>query len=130
VFIDVGRDIGMTARKLFENAQYFQSREQSTTPNLNKHWSRIFGSNTTAWREEVCLFGYEPDQGQIARLRQIAQRYSSRGWRTTYILAGASGSTSSLPSLHRQVTKFISSEKLMLSLFDDSSLACSGRVGG
>jgi hypothetical protein len=68
-------------------------------PSLNEYWDRFFGSNVTAWRDDVCVFGWEPNPGHVARLRQIAQRYSSRGWRTTYVLAGAGASNST--SLYR-----------------------------
>ena len=56
-----------------------------------KAWKRHFGDNTTAWREDVCIFGFEPNPGHSARLRELSNRYTSRGWRTTYIIGGAGG---------------------------------------
>lgn len=84
VFLDIGGNMGMQARKLFEPALYPPKRYNSS---IYSKFARIFGPNSTAWRESVCVIGFEPNPAHHARLRQLAHRYSTRGWRTTYLLA-------------------------------------------
>jgi hypothetical protein len=94
VYLDVGGNIGVQTRKLFQPNLYMAKSkanskrfEASIMATFKKH----FGANATWWRDDVCVVGFEPNHHHWARLRELSERYTSRGWRTAYIFAAVSG---------------------------------------
>ena len=79
VYVDVGSNIGVQVRKLYEPYKYPGS------PVL-KIFDKYFGSS----RRDVCAFGFEPNPHHYARLRKIETVYRARGWRVHFFLAAAS----------------------------------------
>lgn len=81
VFLDVGANRGITARKLFEpnlfpGAPWVSSFEQH------------FGSVDVV-REQACSFSFEPNPKWAQELSAIADAYRKRGWKHTNVLAAA-----------------------------------------
>ena len=84
VYFDFGGNIGVQTRKLFEPHLYPARGRKS----FFDVWARVFGEDREAWRKDVCVVGFEPNPAHAPRLRELAERYTARGWRTTYVLAG------------------------------------------
>lgn len=83
VYVDVGSNVGVQIRKLFEPSLY------SDAP-VQKHFQQQFGSQAER-RRDTCAVGFEPNPRHAARLEALAKRYSQRGWRTTFFLGTAAG---------------------------------------
>eukprot|EP01084_Bolivina_argentea_P285748 490082_1 len=80
IYIDLGSNIGVQTRKLFEPEKYPNSTVLS-------HYDITFGS-VTKRRKNCCSFGFEANPKHFDRLHEIEQCYNKKGWRTKfYILA-------------------------------------------
>lgn len=82
VFVDVGANIGVHARFLFEPEKY---------PNatLAKSWfDEAFG--TFRDNRNVCVFAFEPNPKHKERLSQLQHVYQAMGWRYVPIFSGVS----------------------------------------
>lgn len=78
VYLDVGSNIGVQVRKLFEPLKY------PGAPVLSM-FSKHFGSSTLI-RNHVCAFGFEANPAHAPRLAKVQQCYQSKGWRTNFIV--------------------------------------------
>ena len=81
VYLDVGGNIGVQTRKLFEQARYPRSEVLPT-------FDRFFGAAELRGNMS-CAIGFEPNEHHFPRLRELARRYTAIGFRTTYIFAAA-----------------------------------------
>jgi len=93
VYLDVGANIGVHTRFLFEPEKY---------PNV-KHIHDIFNNNfgNTRNKRDICSFGFEPNPAHIERHKQLEQHYKNMGWRYKHIHAGASDHDGNLTFWHR-----------------------------
>lgn len=98
VYLDTGANVGVQVRKLFEPSQFPYKRVPGRITSQIEVYEAQFGTNHSQWREQVCVFMFEPNPLHQARLRAIADCYSSRGWRTTLFNVAASNSDNE--SLH------------------------------
>lgn len=81
VYLDVGTNIGVQIRKLFEPAHYPRAAVLPV-------YDAAFGLDR---RRRVCAFGWEANPAKTARLREIEAAYRRRGWRTTIHTETAAG---------------------------------------
>uniref|UniRef100_A0A7S0ZIH9 Methyltransferase FkbM domain-containing protein n=1 Tax=Timspurckia oligopyrenoides TaxID=708627 RepID=A0A7S0ZIH9_9RHOD len=93
VYLDVGANIGIHTRFLFEPEKY---------PKV-KHIHDIFNNNfgKTRDKRDICSFGFEPNPAHIKRNKQLEQQYANMGWKYTHIYAGASDHDGNLTFWHR-----------------------------
>ena len=77
VYLDVGSNIGVQVRKLFEPERYGGALVLPV-------FERFFGSAEQR-RGSTCAIGIEPNPRHIPRLRGVEQRYKSLGWRTHFL---------------------------------------------
>ena len=82
VYLDVGSNIGVQIRKLYEPELYPGS-------SILKVFDEYFGSNITTRRREVCAMGFEPNPHHMERLTMLKARYNALGWRTDFMLEAA-----------------------------------------
>lgn len=82
VYLDIGSNLGVQVRKLFQPAQH--------TPNkLETHLRAAFGPPNSPARKAVCAVGFEPNPAHWEKLKNIATAYGQRGWRSFFVTAGA-----------------------------------------
>lgn len=86
VYLDFGGHHGVQARKIFEQRRYATTNPKKMV--MYEHWDAAFGELRELWKKDVCVVGFEPNRHHEPRLRELAQRYTARGWRTTYFVAG------------------------------------------
>jgi hypothetical protein len=82
VYLDVGTNIGVQIRKLFEPAHYPRAAVLPV-------FDAVFGAADR--RRTVCAFGWEPNPSNTARLRDVQSAYARKGWRTTIHTETAAG---------------------------------------
>ena len=81
IFLDVGSNIGMHARFLFEPQYYPHS---TFTQIFDEH----FGSAGN--RSDVCAVAFEPNPRQQPRFERLAAAYATHGWRVIHSPHGVS----------------------------------------
>ena len=82
VFLDLGANIGVHGRFLFEPTQY---------PNATTA-QRIFRQEWGDERDnrDICVFAFEPNPSQHAKIQAKADAYAALGWRYTLVPHGVS----------------------------------------
>lgn len=93
VYLDVGANLGVHTRFLFEPEKYPSAKV------AQKIFQRTFGSNLD--NRDVCSFGFEPNPAHIARHQQLEESYSKMGWRYKFINAGVSDDNGNLTFYHQ-----------------------------
>lgn len=88
VYLDVGSNVGVQIRKLFEPRRYMAAPAQRV-------YSRFFGAHAAERREHTCALGIEANPRHAARLRQVQDRYNELGWRTRILTNAAVGTNES-----------------------------------
>lgn len=88
VYLDVGSNIGVQVRKLFEPRVYRRARAQRV-------YSQFFGTTEQMRREHTCAFGVEANPRHAARLQRLQSRYNELGWRTQFLTSTAAGTNGS-----------------------------------
>jgi len=81
VFLDVGANIGVHGRFLFEPEKYPKARVAKSI------FDTEFGSNRD--NRDFCSFEFEPNPAQRQKLEAKASAYQAMGWRYEYIPAAA-----------------------------------------
>lgn len=76
IYVDLGSNIGVQIRKLFEPLKYPKSK-------ILNSYNDILGDVVTR-RESVCAFGFEANPRHFKRLRQLQDIYNALGWKTTF----------------------------------------------
>lgn len=76
IYVDLGSNIGVQIRKLFEPLKYPKSK-------ILNSYNDILGDVVTR-RESVCAFGFEANPRHFKRLRQVQDIYNALGWKTTF----------------------------------------------
>lgn len=79
IYLDVGSNIGVQVRKLFEPAKFPHAKVKGI---FNQH----FGTAVDR-RNDICAIGFEPNRAHTAMLTDIARVYTRLGWRTIFIPA-------------------------------------------
>ena len=83
VFVDVGANIGLHARYLFEPQHYPLSTYVTA-------FGRLLGPPRQRNLSEVCAFVVEPNPAHARRLRKLEASYQNCGWRLQHLPLGAS----------------------------------------
>lgn len=89
VYVDVGSNIGVQTRKLFEPSKYWTRDENSSLQETHRIFTRYFGEQATR-RAHCCAVGFEPNPHHHQRLKLIEETYTSLGWRTNFLPLAAS----------------------------------------
>ena len=98
VYLDVGGNIGVQVRKLFEPDRYVCAGVHKLSCEKNhfeRRFERHFGNRSSRART-TCAIGFEPNPRHAPRLGELARRYNALGFRTTYLLAAVGVSNASL----------------------------------
>jgi len=82
VFLDVGSNVGLHGRFLYEPQKYLKSTSSV------KAFARVFGNERD--NRDYCIFAFEPNPIFHQRHLQLEQAYKAMGWRYHPIFAGAS----------------------------------------
>jgi Methyltransferase FkbM domain len=82
VYLDVGANIGVHTRFLFEPEKYPRTKAIPTVFNPN------FGSPPDRDNRDICSFGFEPNPIHKKRHQELEQVYAKMGWRYKFIGAG------------------------------------------
>jgi FkbM family methyltransferase len=94
VFLDVGANIGVHNRFLFEPHLYPDSR---TRRRLENKLGRQEGGYDN---RDVCAFAFEPNPVHRARLESLSKAYQEMGWRLTTFHVGVSDSNGAMTFYH------------------------------
>ena len=90
VFLDVGANVGLHGRFLYEPELYPENRYHDVFP-------EVFGANWRTDKESMCVVAFEPNPRHRAWLTRQAVAYQRRGWRYVAVFAavgaGASDAT-------------------------------------
>jgi len=92
IFLDVGSNIGMHSRFLFEPNLY-QPRHR-----YDNIFDSEFGVDRTQNKEEMCVVAFEPNPRHRKRHQQLATAYARQGWKYRAFYAAVGGSTWQLSS--------------------------------
>mmetsp|Transcript_45039 Transcript_45039/g.72494 ORF Transcript_45039/g.72494 Transcript_45039/m.72494 type:complete len:398 (+) Transcript_45039:279-1472(+) len=87
LFLDVGSNIGIHGRFLFE-PELYQPRHL-----YDNIFDSEFGGNRTQNREEMCVVAFEPNPRHRKRQQEVATAYARQGWRYRAFYAAVGGST-------------------------------------
>ena len=82
VFLDVGSNIGMHVRFLYEPQLYPKARI------ARRFFMESFGAESNRDNRDVCVFSFEPNPNHISRHVQLQKAYASLGWSYYPIHAG------------------------------------------
>lgn len=77
VYLDLGTNVGIQIRKLFEPDLY----PKDAGSGAMRFFEDYFGPKEKR-RSSVCAFGFEPNPSHTKRLDRLEQVYSALGWRT------------------------------------------------
>ena len=92
VFLDVGSNIGIHGRFLYEPHQYPESKSSVAA------FAREFGTDRD--NRDFCVFAFEPNPQFETRHLELSRAYSAMGWRYHPIFAGASNSDGNMTFYH------------------------------
>ena len=93
VFIDLGANIGVQVKKLFEPEMYMKVQDSLLKKTLNIY-DQEFGEPSVRKRPNsgLCAFGFEPNPKHHARLRDLEQYYFELGWKVHFFPFAVSNS--------------------------------------
>jgi hypothetical protein len=75
IYLDIGSNIGVQVRKLYEPERYPGAE-------VLKQFDRIYGLN----RSHVCSFGFEANPRHVKRLRWLESYNNEKGWKTKFFV--------------------------------------------
>ena len=94
VFLDVGANIGVHGRFLFEPHLYPDAVV------AQKIFEKHLGPATLRDNRDICVFAFEPNPAHFKRHRTLEEAYKAQGWRYHPVLAGVSDSNGTLTFFH------------------------------
>ena len=74
IYLDLGSNIGVTVRKLFEPENYPECKIKDLFSETFNHLQR------TGSKAGLCAFGFEPNPKHFKRLKGIEANYTKKGW--------------------------------------------------
>ena len=87
VFLDVGANVGLHGRFLYEPELYPDNRYHDVFP-------EVFGANWRTDKESMCVVAFEPNPRHRAWLTRQAVAYQKRGWRYVAVFAAVGAGAS------------------------------------
>lgn len=93
VYLDLGTNIGVQIRKLFEPLQYDGPRDgrRELSNHAEPFFASAFGEPGSDDRNRACAIGMEPNPGFATRLDALERSYREQGWRVHILKAGILG---------------------------------------
>jgi len=82
IYLDVGSNVGVQIRKLFEPSKYPRA---TILPVFEKHFGPIEIRTQPSSETGLCAFGFEANPRQLFRLNEIEKAYNARGWRVKFM---------------------------------------------
>jgi hypothetical protein len=85
VYLDIGSNIGVQVRKLFEPEKYPRAA-------VLRKFDQVFGppaARLANGAQGLCAFGFEANPSHWPRLKEIEKAYSLRGWRVHFFPSAA-----------------------------------------
>jgi Methyltransferase FkbM domain len=95
VFLDVGANIGVHTRFLFEPEKYPKAGVARTT------FDREIGTPQARDNRDLCAISFEPNPSHLARHEELRRAYSAMGWRYIPIHAGVGDQDGNLTFYHQ-----------------------------
>ena len=102
VFMDVGANIGVHGRFLFEPHLYPDSK--SSVP----FFDTKYGQNRS--NEDYCVFSIEANPSHWPRLKNLSDAYAAVGWRLNYVQAAAGDQNGTMVFYHQGQHDTVNSE--------------------
>mmetsp|Transcript_13315 Transcript_13315/g.28246 ORF Transcript_13315/g.28246 Transcript_13315/m.28246 type:complete len:322 (-) Transcript_13315:789-1754(-) len=94
VFLDVGSNIGMHVRFLFQPTLYPDAK-------VARHFFRThIGPEESRINSDICVFSFEPNPSHLERHEEMRRAYDSMGWRYHPIHGGVSDKDGNLTFYH------------------------------
>ena len=93
IYLDVGANIGVHTRFLFEPNQYPRAKT------AHRIFEREFGKDRD--NRDICSFGFEPNPNHSHRHRQLESAYNKMGWRYHFVQGAASDENGNLTMCHQ-----------------------------
>ncbi len=93
VYIDLGSNIGVQVKKLFEPEKYPLRKKHTQALNVVlKLFDNKFGNVTErkSPKSSLCAFGFEPNPRHHKRLRSLQNLYNSKGWKVQFFFHAVS----------------------------------------
>ena len=81
VYIDLGSNIGVQIRKLYESELY---PEAKVRPIFNSNFGAIEERKDTRFPLSICAVGFEPNPSHTEYLKEIETSYNSCGWQVMF----------------------------------------------
>jgi FkbM family methyltransferase len=81
VFLDLGANIGVNVRKLFEPKKYLGDQLE---PYFQRHFGGPGWRRAPAEKNHLCALGFEPNPQHMPRLKEIEKAYKKNGWRAHF----------------------------------------------
>jgi FkbM family methyltransferase len=81
IYLDVGTNIGVQVRKLFEPERY---PDAPMLQLFNERFGAAEDRTLSAEQSGLCALGLEPNPQHKAHLRRLEEKYSARGWRAHF----------------------------------------------
>lgn len=82
VYLDIGSNVGVQVRKLFEPHKYPEAK-------ILRHFDKYFGNadfrKQPSGMTGLCAFGFEANPSLVGRLRTIQDAYKAQQWRATFV---------------------------------------------
>jgi hypothetical protein len=90
VFLDVGSNIGLHVRFLYEPELYPKAQI------ARKFFSEALGPESERDNNNICVFSFEPNPSHLTRHAEMQKAYASLGWRYHPIHAGVGDANGNL----------------------------------
>ena len=78
IYLDLGSNIGVMVRKLFEPSAYPKSKTIGLFNRTLNHLKR------TGSKQGLCALGFEPNPKHYKRLQEVEANYSRNGWKVHF----------------------------------------------
>ena len=78
VYLDVGSNIGVQIRKLFEPEKYPHANVHSI---FNSHFGNIYQRRNSKKGGQLCAVGFEPNSHHTSYLKSLESSYTKCGWK-------------------------------------------------
>ena len=84
VYLDLGSNIGVQVRKLFEPERYpiYDQRQKKVMDLFNQEFGDPARRRNA--HSELCAFGFEPNPKHSGRLKSLENQYLSKGWKVHF----------------------------------------------
>ena len=104
VFLDVGSNIGVHSRILYEPHLYpkpqLENGNFTDRFSSRKFFANRFGKEDERDNRNICIFAFEPNPLHIKRHKELERAYNALGWRYHFIHGGVGDTSSTITFYH------------------------------